>query len=122
LFLPMLASLCLHCIENPINVFPEMKLGGLVPISCIHVSVSGLYIPRIGLPIWVQQNSQTYLSWEYINRSQIHECGNGETEHYNSVLKNTEAAKFHFWDYINWNQTYIRFSEALHLQCGACQR
>ncbi len=26
-------------------------------------------------------------SWEYINRSHIHECGNWKTEHYNSVLE-----------------------------------
>ncbi len=35
-------------------------------------------------------------SWEYINRSQIHECGNWETEHYYSVCG---------------------FSAAFHLQC-----
>jgi hypothetical protein len=33
-----------HCTENPINVFSEMKLRGLVPNSYIHVSVSDLYI------------------------------------------------------------------------------
>jgi hypothetical protein len=27
----------LHCTENPINVFPEMKLCGLVPSSYIQV-------------------------------------------------------------------------------------
>jgi hypothetical protein len=60
-----------------------MKLRGLVPNSYIHVSVSNLYIPRIGLP---QLNRRTDPgSWEYINRSQT--CGNLETEHYNSVLE-----------------------------------
>ncbi len=49
----------LHCTEDHIYIFPEMKLPGLVPISYIHVSVSDLYIPRIGLPIWLQQNRQT---------------------------------------------------------------
>ncbi len=49
----------LHWSENPIYVFPEMKLGGLVPNSYILVSVSDLHIPRIGLPIWLQQNRQT---------------------------------------------------------------
>jgi hypothetical protein len=47
-----------HCIENPIHVFPGMKLRGLVPNSYIDVSVSDLYIPRIGLPVWRQQNWQ----------------------------------------------------------------
>jgi hypothetical protein len=34
-------------------------LRGLVPSSYIQVSVSNLYISRIGLPIWLQQNRQT---------------------------------------------------------------
>ncbi len=46
-----------------------------------------IYIPRIGLPIGLQQNRQT--AWEYLNGPQIHECGNWETEHYNSVLEIT---------------------------------
>jgi hypothetical protein len=41
----------MHCTEKSIYAFPEMKLRGLVPNSYIHVSVSDLYIPRIGLPI-----------------------------------------------------------------------
>jgi hypothetical protein len=32
------------CTENPIYEFPDMKLGGLVPVR-------DLYISRIGLPI-----------------------------------------------------------------------
>ncbi len=35
-----------HCTENRIYVFPELR--GLIPNSYIHVSVSDLYIPRIG--------------------------------------------------------------------------
>jgi hypothetical protein len=54
-----------HCKEDPIYVFTEMKLRGLVPNSYIHVSVSDLYITTIGLPI-------------VLNRSQIHECRNWE--------------------------------------------
>jgi hypothetical protein len=50
----------IHCTENPIYLFPEMILRGLVPNSYIHVPVSDLYIPRIGLPVWLQQNRQTY--------------------------------------------------------------
>jgi hypothetical protein len=43
-----------HCTKNPFYVLLEMKLGGLIPNSYIHVSVSYLYIPRISLPIWLQ--------------------------------------------------------------------
>ncbi len=40
--------------------FPKMKMCGLVPNSYIfNVSVSALYIPRISLPIWLQQDRQT---------------------------------------------------------------
>jgi hypothetical protein len=35
-----------------------MKLHSLVPNSHIHVSMSDLHIPWIGLPIWLQQNRQ----------------------------------------------------------------
>jgi hypothetical protein len=52
-----------------------MKLDGLVPNLYIHVSVSDLYIPTIGLPIFLQRNRWT---WDHINCSQIHECGNWE--------------------------------------------
>jgi hypothetical protein len=50
-----------HCTENPIYVFPEMKLRDLVPNSYIHVSVSELYIPWIDLLIWLQQNRKADL-------------------------------------------------------------
>ncbi len=80
------------CNENPIYVFPEMKPRGLVPNSYIHVSVSDLYISRSGLHIWLQQHRQTYPG--NIDRSQIHECGNWEPEHYNSVLEITRPSSF----------------------------
>jgi len=65
----------MHCTENPIYVFSEMKLFGLMPIPTfmlfpkqnsnalppnfhIHVSVSDLCIPRISLLIW-QPDGQT---------------------------------------------------------------
>jgi hypothetical protein len=50
-----------HGSKNPIYVFPEMKLRGFIPNSYNHVSVSNLYIPRDGLPIWLQQNRQADL-------------------------------------------------------------
>ncbi len=54
--LPFLPMWDVHCTEIPIYVFLEMKLRGFIPNSYIHVSVSDLYIPRIGLHIWLQQN------------------------------------------------------------------
>ncbi len=53
-------------------------------------------------------------SWKYINLSQIYECRNWETEHYNSVLEITVSFPgIHKWE----PDIYIRFSPALHLQC-----
>jgi hypothetical protein len=49
----------MHCNENPINIFPEMKVPVFVLNSYIQVSVNDLCIPRVGLPIWLQQNRQT---------------------------------------------------------------
>jgi hypothetical protein len=55
----------MHCNEdeNPIYVFPEMKLCGPAHNYYIRVSVSNLYNPRIA-----------------------HECGNWDTEHYTKIL------------------------------------
>jgi len=39
--------------------------------------VSDLYIPMIGLPILLQEIKGADLGNICINRSQIHECGNG---------------------------------------------
>jgi hypothetical protein len=38
----------MHCTENLIQIFPEIKLCGLVPILYVYVSVNVLYIPTIG--------------------------------------------------------------------------
>jgi hypothetical protein len=48
-----------HCKENPIYVFLFWELLGLSPNYQIHVSVSDLYIPRIGPHISLQLNRQT---------------------------------------------------------------
>ncbi len=48
-----------------------------------------------------------------MNRSQIRECGNWETEHYNSG--NNKAAQIHFWEHINRNQTFILDSHRLFI-------
>ncbi len=49
-------GLSLHCNENPIYVFPEKELRGFSHNFHIHVSVSDLFIPRIGPHIFLQQN------------------------------------------------------------------
>jgi hypothetical protein len=48
-----------HNTENSKQIFPEKKLRGYSPNSCVHVSVSDLYIPLIGLPIQLQENKWT---------------------------------------------------------------
>jgi hypothetical protein len=50
LYIPYPFLSFLNCTKNLLFVLPEMKMRGLVPNSYIHVSVSNLYIPRIGLP------------------------------------------------------------------------
>jgi hypothetical protein len=37
------------------KIFSERKLRGPGPNFYIHISVSNLYIPTIGLPTWLQQ-------------------------------------------------------------------
>jgi hypothetical protein len=69
-------SLFAHCTENWKQIFPKMKLCGLVPTFCIHISVSDLYIPKISPPTLLFAFVDR--SWDYIHRSQIHECRNWE--------------------------------------------
>jgi hypothetical protein len=47
-----------------------------IPNFHIHVSVSDIYIPPIGLPICCRKICRLILEILYINRSQLHECGN----------------------------------------------
>jgi hypothetical protein len=45
--------------ENSKQIFPEKELHGLSPNFHIHVSVSDLYIPIIGLPILLKKKMWT---------------------------------------------------------------
>ncbi len=75
------------------------------------MSVSDIYIPRIGPHISLQQNRQNdpgniKIFHRYMS------VGTGETEHYNSVLEIT----FLFLGIYKWEpDVYIGFSPALHL-------
>ncbi len=53
------AKLQRHNIDNSKQIFPEKELRGLSPYFNIHVSVRYLYIPRIDLPILLQENMWT---------------------------------------------------------------
>jgi hypothetical protein len=46
-----------HCTEKWKKIFPERKLRGLSPNFYIHIYVGDLFIPTIGLPIWLQENT-----------------------------------------------------------------
>jgi hypothetical protein len=74
------ATLQRHNTENSEHIFPEKELCCLSP---------NFHIPHdsTGLPILLQEDP----SWEYINCSQTHECGNWDRG----------AAQFLFWEFIN---------------------
>jgi hypothetical protein len=55
----LITHISAHCKEISIYVFLDKELRGLSPKFHIHLSVSDLYIPTIGPPIFLQQNRQT---------------------------------------------------------------
>jgi hypothetical protein len=89
---------------TPRNVFPrrytakkfrfmcseKRNCAASVPIFPFIVSLSDLYIPTIGPPIFLQQNRQTDFL-EYINRSQKQECRYWDW---------WSVAQFLFWEYL----------------------
>ncbi len=57
------------------SCIPEKELCGLSPNLHNHMSVSDLYIPRIGLRIFLQQNRQTDRGNKQTAHMQTHEYG-----------------------------------------------
>jgi hypothetical protein len=103
-----------HCKENHIYVFLFWELRRLSPNFHIHVSVSDLYISRIGPHISCSRIGRPNLEI-YKSLTDIWVYRNWETEYYNSVLEITVS----FLGIHNWEpDIYIGFSPALHLQCG----
>jgi hypothetical protein len=102
--------LCPHCNQNPSYVFFFWKLRGLSPKFHIHVSVSNLYIPRIGPHISCSSRiGRSIEGIQYINRSQTHECENCDC-----------VRAIPFWEYLFqvFGIGFLQCSLWLHALCS----
>ncbi len=93
------------------SLFPKQNYNVLSPNSYTQISVRYLYISRIGLSIWLQPNMWTdHRTWNYINRSQTHKCGNWNWG------RTIPRKRIHKWDFrcsVGREMTYSLFLWAL---------
>ncbi len=101
-----------HNTENLKQIFLEKELRGLSLNYHIHVSVSDLHIPTIGLPILLQENM-----WADPGNNT---CG---TDPGNNTCGKigTGAAQFLFWVYTNGTSVAVQpFLEMYNMQSPLC--
>jgi hypothetical protein len=88
--LPFMCSFSGNCVASvSISTFVCLRAIYLFPGS-IYSQDRSTYFPATG---------KADRSWKYINLSQIYECRNWETEHYNSVLEiSVSFLGIHRWE------------------------
>jgi hypothetical protein len=95
----IILPLSMHCNENPIYVLLFWELRCLSPNFHIHVSMSDLYIPRIGSHISFSRIARSIVG--ILNRSQTQECGNLDSGRTISFL-GIFVPNFLYWFFAVW--------------------